>query len=469
MVKIRSALPGAFHIGMSVDARQAHYNAIHPLAWYPFVNSVHPQVYWPDMGVSPQDALSYAYQAWGNYGRPIFPALSGYGTDPSLIMLAHTLAVNTYKATGLSWWAFGHIDAAHFSAIDYTVGGMQMPSAPGTGSSPAQPGMPILVTVGSPNYHDGAYDSSQPGFQTYVSANGGTGKYMPANDHVATVWAAYDPQIRQAGWYKIEAFIPNQHATTGNARYKIHGVKEHPGEWLVSAAQSSGSNSWMNLGTFEIEPSQQQPGVIYLDDWTFEIGREIAWDAIRWTPMVGAARVLIAVPYRTQEGPDARRYRNDCGPACVAMLLDWQHKVKGLPPVQITIDQLSSETPLASHDTGLTSQQLVRLAAAHGLTLQLHNDATLPNILAEVAAGRPVLSLIAYAPLLDRENKADTGGHFLVVTGYDGSSVYVNDPDWWNDGKYTAAQGNNWRVPLTQFTLAVSSSPVPNQSCFVAL
>src|SRR5512142_364192 len=81
MVKIRSALPGAFHIGMSVDARQAHYNEIHPQTWFPFVNSIHPQVYWPDFGVTPQQALSYAYQAWSNYGRPIFPVLSAYNTD----------------------------------------------------------------------------------------------------------------------------------------------------------------------------------------------------------------------------------------------------------------------------------------------------------------------------------------------------------------------------------------------------
>ena len=73
--------------------------------------------------------------------------------------------------------------------------------------------------------------------------------------------------------------------------------------------------------------------------------------------MVATGRVLIDVPYRAQEGPGSRRYRNDCGPACVAMLLDWQHKVKGLPAVQLTVDQLSSETALATKDTGLSSQR----------------------------------------------------------------------------------------------------------------
>ena len=470
MTKIRAAVPGAFHIAMTCDARQAHYNEIFPQEWFPFVNSVHPQVYWPDMGVTPDQALSSAYTAWGNYGKPVIPALSAYGTDPSNIDKARNLAVNTYHAVGFSWWAFGHIDATHFLSVNHTVGGVQVVPPPGAAGTPVQAGTPIVVNLSSPNYHDGVYDATKPGFNTYDGPNG-LGKFRAVDEGVANVWASYDPQIKQSGWYRIEAFMPSQHATTGNARYKIHGVKENPNEWLVSAAQSAGvANDWLTIGTFQIDATQPQPGVIFLNDWTFEMGREIVWDAIRWTPLTiipSKATASVDVPYRSQEGANAAKYRNDCGPACVAMLVDWYHTLKGLPAVNMTIDQYAGETTLSKSDTGLRSDQLIPLAAAHGLPLKLTNNANLQAIMAEITAGRPTIALISYGPLISRENKADSGGHFVIVTGYDSNNVYVNDPDWWNNGGIQASAGHNWQIPMTQFTNALRLSPVPNQGCFI--
>ena len=91
------------------------------------------------------------------------------------------------------------------------------------------------------------------------------------------------------------------------------------------------------------------------------------------------------------------------------------------------------------------------------------------DLRSEVAAGRPVLPLVSYAPILVRQNQADRGGHFFVITGYDATYVYVNDPDFWNQGRYTAEMGHNLRVPLTQFAQSISTSPVPNQACFMVL
>ncbi|MEP7284388.1 MAG: peptidase C39 family protein [Chloroflexota bacterium] len=471
MLKIRAAIPGSFHIGMSVDARQAHYNEIFPQEWFPFVNSIHPQVYWPDFGVTPEVALGYAYQAWGSYGKPIIPALEGYNTPTAMIDRARTVAFSTYHAVGTSWWAFGHIDADHFTAMNHTVDGKVVASPPGSAGTPVQSGTPIVVTVGSPNYQDGAYEAGKPGFSTYPSTNGGTGKYRAVDQGVANVFASYDPKIKQAGWYKIEAYISNQHATTGNARYKIHGVKDRGSEWLVSAAQSGSSNSWMTLGTFQIDTTQPQPGVVFLNDWTFELGREIAFDAIRWTPVSAAvgAKNMLDVPYRSQEGADARRFRNDCGPACVAMLFDWQRKIKGLPAQMITVDQFAAETSLSRVDDGLATIELVQLAAKHSVSLRLSNSATLPNILSEVSAGRPVLMLISYAPLTGRQNQADRSGHFVIVNGYDANFVYINDPDWWNTGKITSEQGHNWQVPISQFSAAIKQAPAPYQGCFITI
>ena len=38
---------------------------------------------------------------------------------------------------------------------------------------------------------------------------------------------------------------------------------------------------------YQIDASAKEAGVIYLDDWTFEPNLEIAFDALRWRPIVG--------------------------------------------------------------------------------------------------------------------------------------------------------------------------------------
>src|SRR5258706_11305053 len=67
MTKIRSQLPGAFHIGMAVDPRSPHYSTIFADEWFPFVNSVHLQLYWVTFGVTPDVALANGYRTWGAY------------------------------------------------------------------------------------------------------------------------------------------------------------------------------------------------------------------------------------------------------------------------------------------------------------------------------------------------------------------------------------------------------------------
>ncbi len=471
MLKIRSAVPGSFHIGMSVDSRKAHYDEIFPVEWFPFVNSIHPQVYWADFSNTPQKALADAYDAWGQYGRPVIPALSAFNTDPALMDTARTMATGTYKAVGVSWWAFGHIDAPHFVPVNKTVENKLIPAPPGANGTPVQSGTPIIVTVGSPQYQDGIYDPAHASFGTYQGPNG-IGKYRPTDQGVANVYASWDPQIKTAGWYKIEAYVPNQHANAGNARYKIHGIKDRPDDYLISAAQSSVGNGWMNLGTFQIDPTRSQPGLVFLNDWTFETGREIAFDAIRWTPvsvMPPGTRVLIDMPYRSQEDADSRRYRNDCGPACVAMYIDYVRKVKGQPAQPVSIDTLSAQTTLATNDNGLYTRDLPPLAAKYGVTLQLSNTITIDTIISEINAKRPPLLLIAYGPLTGRENQGDRGGHFLIVTGYDTNNFYVNDPDWWNNGTISRDQGKNWQIPITQMKQAIAQSEAPNQGLLLVL
>jgi hypothetical protein len=295
MSKIRAALPGAFHIAMTVDPRPQHYASIFPDEWFPFVNSVHLQLYWGTFQNTPDVVLANCYKAWANYNRPLFPVLQAHGVDAASVDRARTLATQTYKSVGVSWWVMGHIKQAEFPPINRYVNGQVGTPPPGADGSPLNYGTTTTISVGGPGYADGTYEGVAPALQTfgtYPSGAGGTGKFHATDDHVANVWARYDPQIKQSGWYSIEVFVPNQHATTGKARYKLHGVKEQtPNELILTLPQAYYNNQWAPLGIFQIDAAAREAGTIYLNDWTFEPGLELAFDSIRWRQVLGTLPV----------------------------------------------------------------------------------------------------------------------------------------------------------------------------------
>lgn len=176
---------------------------------------------------------------------------------------------------------------------------------------------------------------------------------------------------------------------------------------------------------------------------------------------------LLDVPYINQEAPDARRYRNDCGPACVLMLMQYQDRKINVTSPSITVDQLSAETSLAQSDIGLTSVELVTLARKHGLTLRVGSGIDESFIVGQINAGNPVLCLISYAEILGRQNQGDRLGHFVVVTGYDDFNVYYHDPDFWDAGTFRAIMGKNFACPWSQFNRALAKAPAANQACII--
>jgi hypothetical protein len=283
MLKVRAGLPSAYHIAMTVDPRSGHYADIYPDEWYPFIGSVHLQLYWGTFQRTPADTLSEGYTTWAKFNRPIFPVLQGYAVDPASMNQARTLAATTYKAVGASWWVLGQIDASRFGAINHYIDGTAGDVPPGADGSAVSYGSPITVAVGAAGYADGAFPGVQPPKSLFQTL--GNGKYHGTDDGVSNVFARWAPGIKQSGWYAIDAFIPNQHATTGRARYKIHGVKgqKNLSEVIMSLPQMLYNNAWAPLGLFEIDAAAQDPGVVFLDDWTFEPNQEIGFNALRWT------------------------------------------------------------------------------------------------------------------------------------------------------------------------------------------
>ncbi|MEZ4667010.1 MAG: hypothetical protein R3E39_03665 [Anaerolineae bacterium] len=168
MTRIRRALPGSFHIGMSVDPRKHHYDGIFPAEWFPFVNSIHPQDYWGTFRQTPEDVLRETYEIWGSYGRPIIPVLDS-DADPTEMSTAVTLATQRHRARGLSWWRLGTITPAGWRSINQPISGGR------TGTHPPPPphnhGSEQVINPENSAFAAGTYTGQQE-FQNFETTWG---------------------------------------------------------------------------------------------------------------------------------------------------------------------------------------------------------------------------------------------------------------------------------------------------------
>lgn len=139
-----------------------------------------------------------------------------------------------------------------------------------------------------------------------------------------------------------------------------------------------------------------------------------------------SSRVL-DVTYKSQNDPDALEKNNDCGPACVAMLLSTQGQ-------DVRTDDVYAASGVAA-DQPLRFSQVEAAAAHYGVRLTSRWNLDLQDIRNAIDEGAPVIALVKYEYLPDRQGQATTGGHFVLVVGYDddASEIVVNDPYYWGE------------------------------------
>ena len=132
---------------------------------------------------------------------------------------------------------------------------------------------------------------------------------------------------------------------------------------------------------------------------------------------------ILNVPYKCQNDPDANVKRTDCGPCCVAMIL-------GGIGQQVTTNAVVAAANQQG-DNGLTQSQVVNAASAFGLSMDWRQGFSLDDLKKFIDNGQPPIALVKYANLPDRVDKGSTGGHYVVVVGYDDAaqSIFINDPD----------------------------------------
>jgi uncharacterized protein YvpB len=134
----------------------------------------------------------------------------------------------------------------------------------------------------------------------------------------------------------------------------------------------------------------------------------------------------LAVPWYSQIFPDGSGH-NACGETSVKMLLGYYNKDKG-----DSIRALAEWLGLWGKDTGPDS--LIRLAGHYGLSLTRLTPASSLNVLRDqLKQDKPIIILVNYADLgfeVHLGGGVNQGLHWLVVTGVQNDTFYINDPLW---------------------------------------
>jgi hypothetical protein len=110
MTSLRDQLTNPnFHIGLMIDPRPHQYDAIFADEWRPYVNSVHPLIYWDMFRQIPEDTLQVAWETWGDYDLPLIPVMQGDTTLSDQQAVVNKIADEQWNIRGISWWQIGNI------------------------------------------------------------------------------------------------------------------------------------------------------------------------------------------------------------------------------------------------------------------------------------------------------------------------------------------------------------------------
>lgn len=137
--------------------------------------------------------------------------------------------------------------------------------------------------------------------------------------------------------------------------------------------------------------------------------------------------IIPSIPYKSQYDPDANAFRNDCGPACLAMLLN--------------AFGYSASTNVVYAKTGakpnnyVSVAQLMRVALSYQVPFDYYARWNLDQLLDAVHKGKGIIALVHYGawsqinPGISTQNTFE-GPHFVVVVGADDQHIFINDPLW---------------------------------------
>jgi hypothetical protein len=154
------------------------------------------------------------------------------------------------------------------------------------------------------------------------------------------------------------------------------------------------------------------------------------------------------VSFISQLGNGADKYNNDCGAACVSML------VSAYTQQSISVDEIYSRIQ-PNADTYLSVTQLKNALAWYGINAISSYDLSKEFLWSKTIEKKPFIALINYKPIHDAnldDNTTFTGMHFVVVVGLDADGVLIHDPLVHNE------VGGFRHIPFSVYDTAVRST-----------
>jgi len=141
--------------------------------------------------------------------------------------------------------------------------------------------------------------------------------------------------------------------------------------------------------------------------------------------------MILDVPYKSQWDAEGNLTNNDCGPACVSMVLNYYGE-------NTTINEVFKRTGAGQ---GLINiSQLQKAISSYGYESYFEIGKTWDDCRNLLNQNTPPILLIHYGPLSSRQDKNYSGGHFIVLTGEDNDCWICNDPDFWGQYRQDGGQ-----------------------------
>lgn len=140
---------------------------------------------------------------------------------------------------------------------------------------------------------------------------------------------------------------------------------------------------------------------------------------------------ILDVPYYSQLGNNADYYVNDCLAACFRMVWGYYRlKLGKNNPDNVTVNEFSKIILDSTYDMGsiLDVYKLPYPRAIPYKPVSKEWGVTIPRIQESIKQGWPVIALGVRGYIPNRPLPQSTGGHFVVVTGYDHDSIYIHEP-----------------------------------------
>jgi ABC-type bacteriocin/lantibiotic exporter with double-glycine peptidase domain len=137
-------------------------------------------------------------------------------------------------------------------------------------------------------------------------------------------------------------------------------------------------------------------------------------------------KTRLDVPYISQFDQDASTHSADCGPTCVAMIINAQ-------PTDhtVTVDGLYQHLPPMAPGAFTFISDLITIGEAEDVSMervQFTHDNAIARTKELIEDGTPFIALVNYAAWDPITHNNFHSGHFVVVTGIDDEHVYVHDP-----------------------------------------